>query len=90
MGDYLDIIGDGTIPASPSVDTMQVLPNALYLNATGTLYLNTKAGTFVQVGPPVTNGVTLNVSGTIQEQGVRICWRMARTASLARTPVTSP
>ncbi len=72
-GDYLDIIGDGTIPASPSVSTMSAAPNALYLDATGTLYLNTKAGTLVQVGPPVTNGVTLNVSGTIQEQGVPVC-----------------
>jgi len=74
-GDALDIRTNGTIQSVTSRPALQGGTNALYLDSTGTLYLNTKGGTTntVQVGDVTTNAITLNVSGIIQQQNVKVC-----------------
>ena len=75
FGDYLDIIANGTIGSSPSAPSIQAGSSSLYVDSTGNLYLNTKGGTtgIVQIGDTATNAITLNVSGTIRQQGVQVC-----------------
>jgi hypothetical protein len=74
-GDALDIRTNGTIQSVTSRPALQGGTNALYLDSTGTLYLNTKGGTTntVQVGDGATNAITLNVSGTIKQQNIAVC-----------------
>jgi hypothetical protein len=75
FGDYLDIVANGTVVNPSSVPAIQAAASSLYIDSTGSLYLNTKAGTSstIQVGDPATNLITLNVSGTIRQQGVQVC-----------------
>jgi len=75
FGDYLDILANGSasivVPTTPSI---QAASNTLYIDSTGNLYINSKAGTssIVQIGDPATNSITLNVSGSIKIQGTNV------------------
>ena len=77
FGSLLDVVANGTdLGASPPVPRIEgVMGGTLFIDAPGDLYLNRYGGTtgIVQVGNPITNGITLNVSGTILQSNVKIC-----------------
>lgn len=75
FGDYLDILANGSASIIvPTTSSIQAASNTLYIDSTGNLYINSKAGTssIVQIGDPATNAITLNVSGEIKRQGVNV------------------
>jgi len=79
FGSYLDIVANGTLLSTTTTPRiMGVSNNELYIDSGGYLYLNALGGTssVVQVGSTSIGGgddITLNVSGTIRQQGVLVC-----------------
>ncbi len=74
-GDYLDVRANGSIYTPSSRPAIQADTNDLYLDSLANVYIATRAGTTgrVQIGPTTGSGITLNVSGTILQQNVRVC-----------------
>jgi hypothetical protein len=73
FGDYLDIVANGTVGSSLTNPAIQAGSGSLYIDSTSA-YINTKTSTgLVQVGNPANNLITLNVSGTIMQQNVKVC-----------------
>ena len=77
IGSDLDIWANGSTYTPSSRPAIQSTTTNLYIDPSsgGNLYFNTLGGTtgVVQVGPTTGSSVTLNVSGTITQQGVAIC-----------------
>lgn len=74
-GDQLDIRANGTIQGVSSRPAIQAVSTGLYLDGNGNIYFNTQGSSsgVIQMGDTSTNDVTLNVSGTIRQQGVLVC-----------------
>lgn len=74
-GDLIDIRGNGSINSVTSRPAIQADANDLYLDAKTNIYLATKGGTTntIQFGPTTGSAITLNVSGTLLQQGITVC-----------------
>ena len=75
QGDFLDLWVNGSINPISSRPAIQATANDLYIDSNGDLHIATLGGTtgIVQMGDPVTNRITLNVSGTILQSNVKVC-----------------